>query len=146
MSDDTEGMEMAEAAEAEAVCAASPSVISASTSGEGCVASVPAADVAVVVVLSATLRRMYERKEDMCPAVGGAAATGTGSVSTATPTPVVEVAVAVVPATISMAVSGEREAARIVAVEVAGTVASPLASEGTIGKWGVELPPAPVSR
>ena len=60
-------------------------------------ASVPAADVAVAVassadaavavVLSATLRRMYERKEDMRPAVGGSVVIGTGSVSTATPTP-----------------------------------------------------------
>ena len=34
-------------------------------------ASVPAADAAVAVASSATLRRMYERKEDMRPAVGG---------------------------------------------------------------------------
>ena len=110
-------------------------------------ASAPAADVAVARrASSATLRRMYERKEDMRPAVGGAVVTGTGSVSTATPTPAVEVAVAVVPATASTAASREGEAVRIVTVEVTGTVASPVASEGTVEKWEAELPPVPVSR
>jgi hypothetical protein len=33
-----------------------------------------------------------------------------------------------------------------VTVEVAGAVASSAASEGTVGKWGAELPPVPVSR
>ena len=105
-----------------------------------------AADAAVAVASSATLRRMYERKEDMRPAVGGGAVTGSGSVSTATPTPAVEVAVAVVPATASIAASREGGAVRIVTVEVTGTVASSVASEGTVGKWEAELPPVPVSR
>ena len=109
-------------------------------------ASVPAADAAVAVASSATLRRMYERKEDMRPAVGGTVVIGTGSVPTSTPTPAVEVAVAVAPATASTVASREGEAVRIVAVEVTGTVASPAASEGTVGKWEAELPPLPVSR
>ena len=109
-------------------------------------ASASAADAAVAVASSAILRRMYERKEDMRPAVGGGAVTGSGSVSTATPTPAVEVAVAVVPATASLAASREGGAVRIVTVEVTGTVASLVASEGTVGKWEAELPPVPVSR
>ena len=109
-------------------------------------ASVPAADAAVAVASSATLRRMYERKEDMRPAVGGTVVIGTGSVSTSMPTPAVEVAVAVAPATVSTVASREGEAFRIVTVEVTGTVASSVASEGTVGKWGAELPPVPVSR
>ena len=52
--------------------AVAPSVAPTSTSGEGCVASsVPAAGAAVVVASSATRRRMHERKEDMCSALGG---------------------------------------------------------------------------
>ena len=90
MSDDTKETVTAEAAEA--AFAVSPPVASTSISREGCVASVPAAGAAVAVASSATLRRMYERKEDMCPAVGGGAVTGSGSVSTATPTPVVDYA------------------------------------------------------
>ena len=109
-------------------------------------ASIPAADATVTVTSSATLRRMYERKEDMRPAVGGAAVTGSGSVSTATPTPAMEVAVAVIPATASIAASREGEAVRTVAVEVTGTVASSAASEGTVGKREAERPPVPVSR
>ena len=58
-------------AAAEAAFAVAPSSASTFTSGEGGVASVPAADAAVAVASSATLRRMYERKEDMRPAVGG---------------------------------------------------------------------------
>ena len=107
---------------------------------------VSAADAAAAVALSATLRRMYERKEDMRPAVGGSVVIGTGSVTTATPTPAMEVAVTAVSATVSIAVSSEGGAVRIVAVEVTGTVTSPAASEGTVEKWEAELPPLPVSR
>ena len=105
-----------------------------------------AADAAVAAALSATLRRMNERKEEMCPAVGGSAVIGTGSVSTSMPTPAVEAAVAVAPAMVSTVASRKGEACRIVAVEVAGAVASSTASEGTVGKWGAELPPVPVSQ
>ena len=109
-------------------------------------ASASVADAAAAVASSAILRRMYERKEDMRPAVGGTVVIGTGSVSTSMPTPAVEVAVAVAPAAVSTVASREEEAARIVAAEATGTVASSAASEGTVGKWGVELPPVPVSR
>ena len=109
--------------------------------------SVSVADAAVTVASSAAiLRRMYERKEDMRPAVGGAVVIGTGSVSTSMPTPAVEVAVAVAPAAVSTVVSREEEAARIVTAEATGIVVSSAASEGIAGKWGVELPPVPVSR
>ena len=104
------------------------------------------ADAAVAVALSATLRRMYERKEDMRPAVGGSVVIGTGPVSTSMPTPVVEAAVAVEPAMVSTVASRKGEAFRIVTAEVAVAVASSAASEGTVGKRGAELPPAPVSR
>ena len=109
-------------------------------------ASVPAADAAVAVASSATLWRMYERKEDMLPAVGGTVAIGTGSVPTSMPTPAVEVAVAVALATVATVVSRKGEAPRIVTVEVAVAVAPSVASEGTVEKWGAELPPVPVSR
>ena len=109
-------------------------------------ASVSVADAAVAVASPATLWRMYERKEDMLPAGGGTVVTGTGSVSTSMPTPAVEVTVAVALATVSTAASREGEASRIVAVEVTGAVASSAASEGTVGKWGAELPPVPASR
>ena len=138
--------EASRTAAAEAALAVASSSASTFTSEEGGVASVPAADAAVTVASSATLRRMYERKEDMRPAVGGGAVTGSGPMSTATPMPTVEVTVAVVPATASLAVSREGGAARIVAAEVTGTVASPLTSEGTVGKWEAELPPVLVSR
>ena len=107
---------------------------------------VSAADAAVAVASSATLRRMYERKEDMRPAVGGSVVIGTGSVSTSMPTPAVEAAVAVAPAMVSTVASRKGEAFRIVTVEVAVAVASSAASEGTVGKRGAELPPVPVSR
>ena len=94
------------------------------TPGEGGVASVSAVDAAVAVASSAILRRMYERKEDMRPAVGGAVVIGTGSVSTSMPTPAVEVAVAVAPATVSTVASRKGGAFRIVTVEVAVAVAS----------------------
>ena len=109
-------------------------------------ASVSAADAAVAVASSATLRRMYERKEDMRPAVGGAVVIGTGSVSTSMPTPAVEVAVAVAPTAVSTVASREGEATRIVTAEATGIVASSAASGGIVGKWGAELPPVPVSR
>jgi hypothetical protein len=89
---------------------------------------------------------MYERKEEMCPAVGRTAVIGTGSVPTSMPTPAVEVAVAVAPATVSTVASREGEAARIVTAEATGIVASSAASEGIVGKWGAELPPVPVPR
>ena len=63
-------------------------------------ASVSAADAAVAVAASAARRRMYERKEDMCSALGGAVVAGTGSVPTCTPTPAAEAAVTVVPAVV----------------------------------------------
>ena len=107
---------------------------------------VSAADAAVAVASSATLRRMYERKEDMRPAVGGSVVIGTGSVSTAMPTPAVEAAVAVAPAMVSTVASRKGEACRMVAVEVAVAVASSAASEGTVGKWGAELPSALVTQ
>ena len=108
--------------------------------------NVSVADAAVAVASSATLRRMYERKEDMRPAVGGAVVIGTGSVSTSMPTPAVEVAVAVALATVSTVASRKGEAFRIVTVEVAVAVASSVASEGTVGKWGAELPSALVAQ
>ena len=128
-----------EAAAVESAFAVAPSLAATSTSREGGAASVPAVDAAVVAALSAMLRRMYERKEDMRPAVG------TGSAPTSMSAPA-EVAVAVAPATASTVASREGEAARIVAVEVTGTVTSPAASEGTVEKWEAELPPLPVSR
>ena len=140
-SDDT-----AEAEAAKAGLAVAPSLASALTSGEESVASVPAADAAVAVVSSAIRRRMYERKEDMRSAVGGAVAIGTRSVSTSMPTPAVEVAVAVAPAMASAVSSREGEAARIVTVEVTGTATSPAVSEGIVEKWEAELSPSPVSR
>ena len=143
MSDDTEETGMAEAVGA--ACAVSPSVTPTPASGEGCVASVPVVDVAAAVASPATLRRMYERKEDMCPAVGGTVVIGTGSAPTSTAV-LAEAAVAVAPATASAVASREGEAARIVAVEVTGTVTSPAASEGTVEKWEAELPPLPASR
>jgi len=89
---------------------------------------------------------MYERKEDMCPAVGGTVVIGTGSVPTSMPTPAVEAAAAVAPAAVSTVAAREGGAARIVTAEATGIVASSAASEGIVGKWGVELPPVPVSR
>ena len=56
-----------EAAAVESAFAVAPSLAATSTSGEGGVASVPAVDAAVAAASSAILRRMYERKEDMCP-------------------------------------------------------------------------------
>ena len=109
-------------------------------------ASVPVAGAVVAVASSVTLRRMYERKEDMLPAVGGAVVIGTVSVSTSMSMPAVEVAAAVVPAAVSTVASREGGAAEIVPVEVTGTAASPATSEGTIGKWGDELPRVPASR
>ena len=129
----------AEAAAVESAFAVAPSLAATSTSREGGAASVPAVDAAVVAALSAMLRRMYERKEDMRPAVG------TGSAPTSMSAPA-EVAVAVAPATASTVASREGEAARIVAAEVTGTVTSSAASEGTVEKWEAELPPLPASR
>ena len=128
-----------EAAAVESAFAVAPSSTATSTSREGGAASIPAVDAAVAVALSAMLRRMYERKEDMLPAVG------TGSAPTSTSAPA-EVAVAVAPATASTVASREGEAARIVAAEATGTVTSPAASEGTVEKWEAELPPLPVSQ
>ena len=128
-----------EAAAVESAFAVAPLLAATSTSREGGAASVPAVDAAVVAALSAMFRRMYERKEDMRPAVG------TGSAPTSMSAPA-EVAIAVAPATASTVASREGEAARIVAVEVTGTVTSPAASEGTVEKWEAELPPLPVSR
>ena len=133
-----------EAAAVESAFAVAPSLAATSTSGEGGAASVPAADAAVVAALSATLRRMYERKEDMRPAVGGGESEPDPCPPPCQRRP--EVAVAVAPATASTVASREGEAARIVAVEVTGTVTSPAASEGTVEKWEAELPPLPVSR
>ena len=109
-------------------------------------ANVSVADAAAAVASSATLRRMYERKEDMCPVVGGTAVIGTGPVSTSMSTPAAEVAVAVAPTTVSTDAPREGEVVRIVMVEATDIVASSAASEGTVGKWGAELPPVPVSR
>ena len=119
--------------------------VSIAASSEGCVASVPAADAAAAVASPATLRRMYERNEDMCPAVGGTVVIGTGSAPTSTAV-LAEAAVAVAPATASAVASREGEAARIVAVEVTGTATSPAVSEGIVEKWEAELSPSPVSR
>ena len=119
--------------------------VSIAASSEGCVASVPAADAAAAAASPATLRRMYERKEDMCPAVGGTVVIGTGSAPTSTAV-LAKAAVAVAPATASAVASREGEAVRIVAVEVTGAVASSIASEGTVGKWEAELPSVPVPR
>ena len=126
--------------------AAACSLTSTFTSGGGCVASVSAVGVAVAVASSATRRRMHERKEDMCSAVGGTVVIGTGSVRNSTLTSAVEVAIAVAPAVVSTVASREGEAVRIVAAEATGIVVLSAASEGILGKWGVELPPAPVSR
>ena len=128
-----------EAAAVESAFAVAPLLGATSTSREGSAASVPAVDAAVVAALSAMLRRMYERKEDMRPAVG----TGTAPTSMSAPA---EVVIAVAPATAPTVASREGEAARIVAVEVPGTVTSPAVSEGTVEKWEAELPPLPVSR
>ena len=106
-----------EAAAAKAVFAAAPPLTSTLTPGEGCVTSTPAADAAVAAASSATRRRIYERKEDMRPAVGGTAVIGTGPVPTSMPTSAVEVAVAVAPAAVSTVASREEEAVRIVAAE-----------------------------
>jgi len=145
MPDDTKETVTSETAEAAFVV--SPPVTSTSISREGCVASVPAAGAAVAVASSATLRRMYERKEDMSSALGGAVVAGTGSVPIASmPTPAMEVAVSVALATVSTVASRKGEAFRIVTVEVTGAVASSVASEGTVGKWEAELPSVPVSR
>ena len=71
---------------------------------------------------------------------------GIGSVSTSMPTSAVEAAVAVTPAAVPTVASREEEAARIVAAEAAGIVASSAASEGILGEWGAELPPVLVPR
>jgi hypothetical protein len=105
------------------------------------------AGAAVAVASSATLRRMYERKEDMSSALGGAVVARTGSVPTASmPTPAVEVVVSMALATVSTVASRKGEAFRVVTVEVTGAVASSVASEGTVGKWEAELSSVPVSR
>ena len=143
MSDDIEETAMAEAVGA--ACAVEPSVASTSASGEGCVTRVSAADAAVAVALSATLRRMYERKEDMRSAVGGTVVIGTGSAPTSMAAPA-EVAGAVAPATASAVASREGEAARVVAVKVTGTATSPAVSEGIVEKLEAEMPPLPVAR
>ena len=136
----------AETEAAKAGLAVAPSLTFMLTSREGGVAMASAVDAAVAMASSVTRRRTYERKEDMCSALGGAVVAGTGSVSTSMPTPVVEVAVAVALATVSTVVSRKGGAFRIVMVEVAVAAASSVASEGTVGKWGAELPPVPVSR
>ena len=110
------------------------------------VANASAADAAVAVPPSAALRRMLERKEDMCSAVRRAAMVGTGSVPTAMPMSAVEAAVAVAPAAVRTVTSREEEAARVVAADAVGIMVPSAASEGIVGKWGVELPPVPVSR
>ena len=130
----------------EAASAAAPSVASMFTSGEGGVATASVADVAAAVVSSATRRRMHERKEDMCSAVGGTVVIGTGSVRNSTLTSAVEVAIAVAPAVVSTVAPREGEAARIVTVEATDIVVLSAASEGTVEKWEAELPPLPVSR
>ena len=109
-------------------------------------ASASAADAAVAVASSAARRRMYERKEDMCSAVGGTVVIGTGSVRNSTLTSAVEVAIAVAPAVVSTVASREGEAVRIVAAEATGIVVLSAASEGILGKWGAELPPVLASR
>ena len=58
-------------------------------------ASVPTADAAVAMSLSAALWRMHERKEDMRSEVGGAVMAGIGSVPTSMPVSAAEAAVAV---------------------------------------------------
>jgi hypothetical protein len=83
---------------------------------------------------------MYERKEDMRPAVGGSVVIGTGPVSASMPTPAVEAAVAVAPEMVSTVASRKGEAFRIVTMEVAVAVASSVSSEGTVGKWGAPMP------
>ena len=137
------------------VCvAAAPSAVPITTSREGESAKATAADAvslvassaAVAVASSATRRRMYERKEDMCPAVEGAVVTGTGSVSTSMSTSAVEAAVAVVPVAVATVVLREEEAARTTAADAAGVVVSSAASEGILGKRGAELPPVLASR
>ena len=50
------------------------------------------------------------------------------------------------PAAVPTVASREEEAARVVAADAVGIVASSAASEGMLGKWGVELPPVLVSR
>ena len=135
-----------ETAAPEAASAAAPSVASVFTLEEGGVATASMADVAAAAVSPATRRRMHERKEDMCSAVGGTVVIGTGSVRNSTLTSAVEVAIAVAPAVVSTVAPREGEAVRIVAAEATGIVVLSAASEGILGKWGVELPPAPVSR
>jgi len=118
----------------EKVAAVAPSLASTFTSGEGNVAMASAVDAAVAVASSATRRRMYERKEDSCWAVGGTIVIGTGSVSTSMPTSAVEVAVAVAPAAVPTVASREEEVARIMAADAVGIVVSSAASEGIFGK------------
>ena len=109
------------------------------------VANASAADAAVAVPSSAARRRMLERKEDMCLAVGGAAMVGIGSVPTAMPMSAVEAAVAVAPAAVRTVASREEEAARVVAADTVGIMVSSAASEGMLGKRGNERPPVLVS-
>ena len=140
-SDDT-----AETEAAKAGLAVASSLTFMFTSREGGVAMASALDAAVAMASSVTRRRTYERKEDMCSALGGVVVAGTGSVSTSMLTSAVEDAVAMAPTAVSTVASREGEAARIVTAEATGNVASPTASGGTVGKRGVELPPVPVSR
>ena len=106
---------------------------------------VSAVDAAVAVSSPAACRRMFERKEDMCSAVGGAAMAGIGSVPTAMPMQVVEAAVAVAPAAVRTVASREEGAARVGAADAVGIMVTSAASEGMLGKWGVKLPPVLVS-
>jgi hypothetical protein len=73
---------------------------------------------------------MYERKEDMCPAVGGTAVIGTRLVSASMSTPVVEVAVAVALATVPTVASRKGEAFRIVTVGLESLVGAPATGIG----------------
>ena len=108
MPDDT-----TETVAAEAAFTVAPSLASTFTSGGRGVANVSVVDAAVAAASSAARRRMYERTEDMCSVVGGAAVVGTRPVPTSMPTPAVETAVAVAPVAVPIVASGEEEAARV---------------------------------
>ena len=136
----------AETEAAKAGLAVAPSLTCMFTSREGGVAMASAVDAAVATASSAARWRTYERKEGMCPAVGGTVVIGTGSAPASVPTSAVETAVAVASAAVSTVASREEEAARAVAAGAVGIVVSSAASEGILGKWGAELPPVPVSR
>ena len=89
---------------------------------------------------------MCRRKEDICPVVGGAVAAGTGSVPTSIPVPAAEAADAVGPSAVPTVISGEEEAARVVAADAVVAVTSSAAGGTVTEKWEAELPPARVLR